>query len=240
MSVSNNKKALIMFLGQFLKENIPNQLEQDDKIYLSGCLQNEDEILCIKPGEVRDMPQYYSSQEEADTCMILHAVLANKEFSASDGQGCIIIFSPDTDLLIDGVHHWPSLTNTKEVWMHTGTSTLDHRRYIPIHEICQNMSPRLCEILPAAHALTGCDNTSSFYYIGKKKKFNVLQKDPDQHSDLKDLYTDDIGKSIDAARKLIVKLYDPAGKDSAVHGNLNKLRVRMGNKDTKHSQVAAL
>jgi hypothetical protein len=44
------------------------------------------------------------------------------------------------------------------------------RRYIPVHELCKSLSSVVCEILPADHALTGCDTTSSFFGIGKNSK----------------------------------------------------------------------
>jgi hypothetical protein len=50
------------------------------------------------------------------------------------------------------------MKNPSELWFQTGliTSTKDYRRYIPIHELCKSLSSVVCEILPAAYALTGC------------------------------------------------------------------------------------
>jgi hypothetical protein len=42
----------------------------------------------------------------------------------------------------------------------------------------------VCEILPADHALTGCDTTSSFFGIGKNSMFKALKEPPNQFSDL--------------------------------------------------------
>jgi hypothetical protein len=42
------------------------------------------------------------------------------------------------------------------------------RRYLPVHDICHIQGPLVCKLLPAMHALTGCDTTSSFFGIGKK------------------------------------------------------------------------
>jgi hypothetical protein len=38
----------------------------------------------------------------------------------------------------------------------------------------------VCEILPAAHALTGRDTTSSFFGIGKKSMLKALKETPNQ------------------------------------------------------------
>jgi hypothetical protein len=56
-----------------------------------------------------------------------------------------------------------NMKNTSELWFQTGliTSTKDCRRYIPVHELCKLLSSVVCEILPADHALTGCDTTSA-------------------------------------------------------------------------------
>jgi hypothetical protein len=37
---------------------------------------------------------------------------------------------------------------------------------------------------PAAHALTGCDTTSSFFGIGKKSMLKALKEKPNQISEL--------------------------------------------------------
>jgi hypothetical protein len=63
------------------------------------------------------------------------------------------------------------------------TSTKDCIRYIPVHELCKSLSSVVCEILPADHALTGCDTTSSFFGIGKNSMFKALKEPPNQFSD---------------------------------------------------------
>jgi hypothetical protein len=45
-------------------------------------------------------------------------------------------------------------------------------RYIPVHDLCSSLSSITCEILPAVHALTGCDTTAIFG-IGKKSVFKL-------------------------------------------------------------------
>jgi hypothetical protein len=79
------------------------------------------------------------------------------------------------------------MKNTSELdWFQTGliTSTNDCRRYIPVHELCKSLSSVVCEILPADHALTGCNTTSSFFDIGKNSMFKALKEPPNQFSDL--------------------------------------------------------
>jgi 5-bromo-4-chloroindolyl phosphate hydrolysis protein len=85
----------------------------------------------------------------------------------------------------------------------------------------------VCEILPAAHALTGCDTTSSFFGIGKKSMFKALKETTNQFSDLSRIEYSDIDDSVDLSRKLISRLYDPKGKSKRCHNDLNKLRVKL-------------
>jgi hypothetical protein len=44
----------------------------------------------------------------------------------------------------------------------------------PVHDLCKSLSAVLCRILPAAHALTGCDTTSAMFGIGKKSVYKLL------------------------------------------------------------------
>ena len=117
------------------------------------------------------------TQEEADTRIILHALYSDKLYQENNVQGRIVVLL---------VHYFQNMKNTSELWFQTGliTSTKDCRRYIPVDELCKLLSSVVCEILPADHALTGCDTTSSFFGIGKNSMFKALKEPPNQFSDL--------------------------------------------------------
>jgi hypothetical protein len=119
---------------------------------------------------------------------MFHALYSDKLYQENNVQGRIVVKSPDTDVLVllVLVHYFQNMKNTSELWFQTGliTSTKDYRRYIPIHELCKSLSFVVCEILPAAYALTGCDTTSSFFGIGKNSIFKALEDPPNQFSDL--------------------------------------------------------
>jgi hypothetical protein len=99
-----------------------------------------------------------STQEEADTRIIFHALYSDKLYQENNVLGRIVVKSPDTDVLVLLVHYFPNMKNTSELWFQTGliTSTNGCRRYIPVHELCNSLSSVVCKILPADHALTGC------------------------------------------------------------------------------------
>jgi hypothetical protein len=81
----------------------------------------------------------------------------------------------------------------------------------------KSLNSVVCNILPAVHAITGCDTTSSFFGIGNKSMFKALKETPDQFSDLSMISHADVHDSVDICRKLISKLYDPKGKSKRCH-----------------------
>ena len=99
--------------------------------------------------------------------------------------------------------------------------------FIPVYSICNILNPVLCNILPAAHAIIRCDSTSSLFGIGKRTVFKVLKDSPENFTELSILVDCDTDKSIDAARKLVCRLYDQKGKLKEDHVDHNKLRVRL-------------
>ena len=92
--------------------------------------------------------------------------------------------------------------------------------FIPVHSICSILNPVLCSILPAAHAITRCDSTSCLFGIGKRTVFKVLKDSPENFRDLSTLADCDTDKSIDAASKLVCRLYDQKGKLKEDHVDL--------------------
>ena len=75
-------------------------------------------------------------------------------------------------MLVLCAHFFPKLESNEQMWFltETITSAKDNRRYIPVYELGRSLSPTACQILPVAHALTGCDTTFSLFRIGKKNR----------------------------------------------------------------------
>jgi hypothetical protein len=57
-------------------------------------------VSCFRSGSLFDCPDLYSTQEEADTRMILQALHADKKFKELGKQGRIIIKTSDTDVIV--------------------------------------------------------------------------------------------------------------------------------------------
>jgi hypothetical protein len=164
-------EAIIRFLGDYIAKRIRqnSSLQEGQSLYLAGLFSNPETVKMLNQNGMSDCSCLASTQEEADTRIILHALYSDKLYQENNVQGRIVVKSPDTDVLVHLVHYFPTMKNTSELWFQTGLipSTKDCRRYIPVHELCKSLSSVVCEILPAAHAVTGCDTTSSFFGIGK-------------------------------------------------------------------------
>ena len=63
-----------------------------------------------------------------------------------------------------------------------GSKLKDRVRYVPVHDVSQELGEKMCRALAALHALTGCDSTSALAGIGKKKGWQVLLRH-EQHQD---------------------------------------------------------
>ena len=125
------------------------------------------------------------------------------------------------------------MDRVKEFWIETGTvtRTTDLRRFIPVHDICHSQSPLFQKVLPAIHALPGCDSTSVFFGIGKNSVYKTIsEKGVDSFAELVFLGGDDENTSIVGARKFIASLYDCKGKEKEAHSNMNVLRAKLAAK----------
>ena len=112
-------------------------LNEQDELFLAECFQNPETVKQICAGTVADCIQLFSTQEEADTRIILQSLFANEQLIKSNSRGRIVIKSSDTDVLLLCIRYFPKMTNIDELWFQTGcvSSTKDARRFIPVHHI---------------------------------------------------------------------------------------------------------
>jgi len=159
-----------------------------------------------------------SNHEEADTRIVLHCLHA-ADTMASDVD--LVVRSPDTDVFILLVHYCARIHN--RLFMDTGCGT--HRRDIDIHLCANKLGPDVCEALPALHAFTGCDSTSSFVRKEKKAPFKLMTKSGPATDAFRRLglvgnhITDD---TLSALEQLVCAMY---GKPSS--SNVNDVRYEL-------------
>lgn len=129
----------------------------------------------------------YSTQEEADTGMFLHAKHAEEESTA------IIIASQDTDVFI------MSLSFVREfacqVYITGGTQTRE--KFVDVQKVAAAFSQNTCSVLPGLHSFTGCDTVSAFEGKGKISAFKLMQK----NTKYQDAFTQ-LGKELSVLRDL--------------------------------------
>ena len=99
-----------------------------------------------------------STQEEANTLMILHAV------EAARAGSIVHIYSQDTDVFLLVLRRVPLLGEKAALLMGTG----DRYRLVLLKLIYDSLGEEKAKALCKWHALTGCDTTG--YIRGKLKK----------------------------------------------------------------------
>ena len=77
-----------------------------------------------------------SSQEEADSRIILHMQHTNDAFKkARKGKGTIIVRAHDTDVVVLCTRYFPILSHIQYLWIEAGYIGKNYR-WIPIHDLC--------------------------------------------------------------------------------------------------------
>ena len=157
LAVSDNKIALNHFFTQWTSPRYAKKLH--------NCRGNCCNVLTSTKGQTVSsmaVPELECHQEEADTCLFLHAQHADSSRSA-----VVIIRSPDTDVAVIGCSLAAQIP--AQVLLHTGTK--ERRRYISLSSVAARLGNGVCQALPGLHAFTGCDSTDAFSGRGKKAAF---------------------------------------------------------------------
>jgi len=183
LSSGKTKPNLLTFLLCDWCESLPGQLKDDQTLILAS--QDESAVKVTKTLNRADIIPLYSDHQEADTRVFVHCeYIANQSSDINNSSKRIIAFSWDTDVAALCRYHFSQLS-IQGHWLHTGTG--GNRRFIPVHEA---VGPDVWNLLPAMHALTGCDSTSNLNGIGRKGRLTTLKKHKDDPVGLKNLGTD--------------------------------------------------
>ena len=229
LELDKNKTEFCDFMSKYFVTNAPSSLKDTHRLILTGGFEDGTVTKEIRNNSVSELSHMKTNQLQADYRMIFMADQMHKEFTNSNTRGTIILSSTDTDVLVLACHHTPHFTNAEVFW-ETGTTTKyeNNHRFVPVNDIIKQHGEDMMRILPAIHALSGCDTTSALFYIGKKNAFKVVSNQgPKNFSNLSSLSENNIIKAEDAARALVSLWYDSAQKYKSLHGNLNQLRTKM-------------
>ena len=173
-----NKINLQHFLSTMWTEKGKLRLKPGQQLVLAGCFPNPEDVRLVVRGNACSLNSLKCDHEEADTRMMLHAS------NCSYQHPRVVVQSPDTDVAVLCVHTYESM-RCEELWFKTGVK--DKLRFVPVHTLTEVLGTNLCNLLPAFHALTGCDTTSALYQIGKRKGWKVLKDHAERYANMSHL-----------------------------------------------------
>ena len=150
---------------------------------------------------VSSLEGLYSTHKEADTCLVLHAIMLSRDHPR------IIIRCDDTGVLVLLVYYWSRGALADDVYMHVGHSEkfVSKERFIPVHHISTKLGKAACKSLPAVYALSGCDTTSALYRLGKRTAYSALTKIADALQGLEAFQ--DVHTFLDTARRFVLLMH---------------------------------
>ena len=163
LSNSKTKQDLTVHLAEKTSEFFRLNEMNYAVIYNTHCMTNI-ELLH------QNIPNH--SQEEADTLMILVAL----HLSAQNPFSELYISSPDTDVFLLLIHHFP------EVCSHTifRTGRGENVRDINVVAAFEAIGEKHASAILGFHAITGCDQTGKFFGKSKKYCWKVFRAATDQ------------------------------------------------------------
>lgn len=212
----DNKKQLIKFIFTEWSSDEYAELLVGRKVYV--VCEEDVTLLTTEDGQITDQLPIYplqSTQEEADTRIVLHANFSK----VNDFASKVIVRSTDTDVFLLLLHFADALSPL-EIVFDTGVG--DKRRFIVINDVIQSVNGDIIQSLLGFHALTGCDSTSAFLNKGKIRPFKTLCNDPELQTAMKDIgehenLTDEVKCQLE---KFVCKMYN------SEHESINELRYQ--------------
>eukprot|EP00745_Piridium_sociabile_P027749 TRINITY_DN44663_c0_g1_i3.p1 TRINITY_DN44663_c0_g1~~TRINITY_DN44663_c0_g1_i3.p1 ORF type:complete len:1606 (-),score=395.32 TRINITY_DN44663_c0_g1_i3:590-5317(-) len=159
-----NKSSLIKFLVEQWKQPDHRKKLNGKTMYVT-C---EETCFRMTDGACVEVPELLSTQEEADTRLLLHALHA-----ARSGSKAVVITAEDTDVMVIclGLHK----DIPCQIYQKRGTQ--NRTRFVDITKLGKALGDSICNSLIGLHAFTGCDSVSAFAGRGKLGALKLLKKD---------------------------------------------------------------
>lgn len=114
--------------------------------------------------EILELKDLETSQEEADTRMILHA--AHEAKHSHD----LVIKSPDTDVFVLAL----AFCSHIDGHLHFHTAKGRNTHITDITKLHAHLGEDKCDALVGLHAFSGCDTVSALHKVGKAKAYKKL------------------------------------------------------------------
>ena len=207
-----NKKAFIEFVVKEWRRD-KHRTKLTGKVLFVTC---ESDCYEITSQAADIVDELNSTQEEADTRLILHAAHA-----ARSGYKVVDVVSEDIDVFLLCLAFKCFIPASMYVKCGTQTRT----RYVSISSVVAAVGGELCKCLIGIHAFTGCDTVSAFARRGKITALRLVK----QHTSYQEMFkqlgmewvlSDMLFQSLQA---FTCKLYcSQPGTD-----NINELRYRL-------------
>ena len=121
----------------------------------------------LSSGVVQPISELESTQEEADTQMLLHSLNAVRSRFAS-----VVIVSEDTDVLILLLAFKSFIPSS--VFIKCGSQT--RVKYIEVSRIVESVWAIVCRSLPGFRTFSGCDTVSAFVGRGKVVGYRIVRR----------------------------------------------------------------
>ena len=200
---SSFKTTLVAFLIRYWANDHVHTFISQKKLYVTcenDCYLFTANNNCVQTTNCANL---YSTHQEANSKMLSHIA-----FIPSPAN--IVIRSVDTDVLVIALACLSTIDRRKKVWMETGMESKNSQSYININQIYQTLGEQICRGLPALHAFTGSNYTSSFSRKGNVvRPLKLLEKDRDAQQAFAIIAEDDFsdGKILVEIDKFTCKLY---------------------------------
>ena len=212
LSESENKTALIKFITDEWQNDACKSMVGSKTLLVTcgqGCWR-------ITKDHVSRVMELESTQEEADTRLILHA-----KHAADKGFRVVVIVCEDTDVFIMAL----SFSKDMHCDLYQRRSAGARTEYLDMRKLRLTLGDEMSEALIGLHAFTGCDTVSAFAGRGKIGPIKQLRK----QQQLIDVFRN-LGKSWDLSQEILDDLqaftccmYAPTTKTTKV----NQLRYEL-------------
>lgn len=166
LASTDNKNELVAYLAKEWQHPQYRALLQSKVLYVTcaeSCTKITDTI-------IENVPELKSSQEEADTRLLLHA-----QHAASTGNSAVIVVADDTDVFLLCLAF--SRQIDASLFQKCGTTTRTY--YVNVNDVANACGSDVSEAIIGLHAFTGCDSVSAFAGRGKMKALKLMKGNKD-------------------------------------------------------------